>query len=171
MRNRPIAWRTLGYINDLSIMESKAENKQYSTTLKTERLHAIFKTILASLIEAQQAGALNDIPLQLGNVTKTVNLKVPVIFIIGDMQGGDKICCTTCSYSNKLKRLCRKCNVRGDESGDPLVKCQKISMVKVMQFVKDNRQDILDEFNQCNVYNAFYDVNYGGCKFGICSAA
>ena len=171
MRNLPIAWRTLGYINDLSLIQSAAENQRYSKELKAERLHAIFKTVLASLIEAQQAGALDNIPLQFGDVTKNVNLKVPVIFIIGDMQGGDKICCTTCHYSNKLNRLCRKCNVRGDESGDPLVNCMRISMVKMIKFVNDNRQDVLDRFNQYNVYNAWYDVSYGGCKFGIFSAA
>ena len=170
-RNLPIAWRTLGYINDLSLIQSAAEDRNHSKETKAERLHAIFKTILASLIEAQQTGALDDIPLLVGDETKRVNLKVPVIFIIGDMQGGDKICCTTCHYSNKLNRLCRKCNVRGDESGDPLVKCKRISMLKMMQLVQDNRQDILDQFNQYNVHNAWFDVSYGGCRFGIFSAA
>ena len=87
------------------------------------------------------------------------------------MQGGDKICCTTCHYLNKLHRLCRKCNVRGDKSGDPLVQRKKISMVRMMQLVKDNRQDILDDFNQYNVHNAWFDVSYGGYRFWIFSAA
>jgi hypothetical protein len=171
MRNLPIAWRTLGYINNLSYIQSAAEAQMQTKELKAERLHAIFKTILASLIEAQQSGALHNIPLQFGGITKKVNLKVPVIFIIGDLQGGDKICCTTCAYSNKMKRLCRKCNVRGDQAGDPLVQCKKISMLKVIELVKNNSQDILDEFNQYNVPNAWYDVSYGGCRFGIFSAA
>jgi hypothetical protein len=170
-RNLPIAWRTLGYINDLSLIQTSAKDKNLSKELKAERLHAIFKTLLASIIEAQESGALDDIPITFGGVTKIVNLKVPVIFIIGDMQGGDKICCTTCHYSNKLHRLCHKCNVRGDECGDPLIQCKKISMVRMMQLVKDNRQDILDDFDQYNVHNAWFDVSYGGCRFGIFSAA
>jgi hypothetical protein len=170
-RNLPIEWRTLGYINDLSLLQLSTEDKNLTKELKDERLHALFKTILARLIEAQELGALDDIPLLFGDETKIVNLKVPVIFIIGDMQGGDKICCTTCHYSNKLHRICQKCNVRGDESGDPLVKCKKINMLRMMQLVKDNRQDILDDFNQYNVHNAWFDVSYGGCRFGIFSAA
>jgi hypothetical protein len=102
MRNLPIAWRTLGYINDLSLIQSSTEDKNLSKEVKAQRLHAIFKTLLASMIEAQEDGALDDIPISFGGITKMVNLKVPVIFIIGDMQGGDKICCTTCHYSNKL---------------------------------------------------------------------
>jgi hypothetical protein len=152
-------------------LHSSAEDKNLSKEEKAERLHAIFKTILATLIEAQESGALDSIPLLFGNQTKKVNLKAPVTFIIGDMQGGDKICCTTCHYSNKLHRLCRKCNVRGDQSGDPLVQCKKISMVRMMKLVKDNRQDILDDFNQYNVHNLWFDVSYGGYRFGIFSAA
>jgi hypothetical protein len=171
-RNLPaIAWRTLGYINDLSLLQSAAEDKNLSQEVKAERLHAILKTIPATVIEAQQSGALDNIPLIFGDDTKVVNLKVPVIFIIGDMQGGDKICCTACNYSNKLHCLCCKCNVCGDESGNPLVQCKKIHMVRIMQLVKDNRQDILDNFNQYNVDNAWFNVSYGGCRFGIISAA
>jgi hypothetical protein len=171
LRNLPIAWRTLGYSNDLPLIQSSAEDKHFSKELKAERLHAIFKTLLASIIVAQESGALDDIPITSGGVTKVVNLKVPVIFIIGDMQGGDKIYCTTCHYSNKLHNLCCKCNVRGDESGDPLVQCKKVSMVRMMQLVKDNIQDILNDFNQYNVHNVWFDVSYGRCRFGIFSAA
>jgi hypothetical protein len=46
-RNLPIAWRTLGYINDLSLIQSSAHDKNLSKELKAERLHAIFKTLLA----------------------------------------------------------------------------------------------------------------------------
>ena len=171
MRNLPIAWRTLGYINDLSLIQSAAEDRNHTKELKAQRLHAIFKTILASLIKAQQAGALDNIPVTFGNVTKHVNLKVPVMFIIGDMQGGDKICCTSCHYSNTMNRLCRKCNVRGDQSGDPTFQCSRMSMVKMIKFVAESRQKILDDYNQYNVHNAWFDVSYGGCRFGIFSAA
>jgi hypothetical protein len=90
MCNLPIAWRTLGYINDLSLIQSSAEDKDLSKELKAECLHAIFKTILALIIEAQEAGALDDIPIAFGGIIKRVNLKVPVIFIIWDMQGKTK---------------------------------------------------------------------------------
>jgi hypothetical protein len=85
LRNLPIAWRTLGYINDMSLIQSSAEDKNLSKELKAEPLHATFETLLASIIEAQESGALDNIPITFGGVTKIVNLKVPVIFIIRDM--------------------------------------------------------------------------------------
>jgi hypothetical protein len=107
----------------------------------------------------------------LGGVQHIVNLRIPVIFIIGDMQGGDKICCSSAGYSNKMNRLCRKCNVRGDQCGDPFVKCQRMNMLKIMKLVTTNNIVALKAINQYNVHSAFFDVGYGGCRFGIFSAA
>jgi hypothetical protein len=53
--------------------------------------------------------------------------------------------------------------------GDPLIQCKEINMVIMMQLVKDNKQDILDNYNQYSVHNAWFDVSYG--RFGIFSAA
>jgi hypothetical protein len=52
---------------------------------KAEHLKSIFKTILAISIETEQAGALNSIPLQFKDETERVNLKIPILFIIGDI--------------------------------------------------------------------------------------
>jgi hypothetical protein len=42
-------------------------------------------------IDAQQLHALDGIEIMLGGASKKVNRKVLVAFIIGDMQGGDKM--------------------------------------------------------------------------------
>jgi hypothetical protein len=70
-------------------------------------LHSNSKAILATLIlEAQKAWALDATPSLLGDETKRVNLKIPILFIIGEMQGEGKICCTTCHSSKKeLKHI------------------------------------------------------------------
>jgi hypothetical protein len=100
MRNLRIAWYTLAYINDVSLINQPQRTK---ITVRNYKLSTyILKTILATLIEAQLAGALDDFALQFDNKTKRVNLKVLVIFIIGDVQGKGKICYTTCCYSIKL---------------------------------------------------------------------
>ncbi len=54
--------------------------------------NSYFKVLLETLLDAQLPNALDGIELTLGGVTKTVNTHVPVNFIIGNMQGGDKIC-------------------------------------------------------------------------------
>ena len=65
-----------------------------SNEYKGERLHAVFRTLLESFIEAQNEGLLDNVTVTLGGQQRIVNLRIPVVFIIGDMQGGDKICCS-----------------------------------------------------------------------------
>jgi hypothetical protein len=88
LRNLSTAWRPLGYLYDLNIVDSKVEKVHQSNEYKGERLQAIFRTILETLIEAQKEGVLDNLPLTFGKYQKLVNLRIAVIFIIGDMQGG-----------------------------------------------------------------------------------
>jgi hypothetical protein len=171
LRNQPIAWRPLGYIYDLTIDESASMREGQSIHLKYQRLHAIFETILETLLEAQQPHALDNIHITLGGVTKCVNLKVPVAFIIGDMQGGDKICACSPCYSNTMQRLCRKCNVKGSDADDPFFVCKRMIMSRIQQLVIDGDYAKLDSINQYHVHNAWFPLDYGGCCYGIFSAA
>jgi hypothetical protein len=171
MRNLPIAWKSLGYIFDLSMIQSQADAKEQSQDLKAERLHAIFKVVLATFVDTQKGGALDNVSLTFGHHMKRVNLKLVCFFVIGDMQGGDKITCTSASCSNTMRWMCRKCNVKGSDAGNPFIECQRMSMVKIIDLVRRNQHAILDSINQYNVHSAWFDVDYGGCRFGIFSAA
>ena len=75
--NTPEAWKPLGYIYDLGLLMSQAEEKQLGNDLKYTRLHKNFETILKSFVEAQQPNALSNVVVRLGNETKKVNLKIP----------------------------------------------------------------------------------------------
>jgi hypothetical protein len=153
------------------MIQSQADAKGQSQDLKAERLHAIFKVVLATFVDAQKEGALDNVSLTFGHHTKRVNLKSVCFFVIGDMQGGDKITCTSASYSNTMRRMCGKYNVKGFDAGDPFIESQRMSMVKIIDLVRRNLHAILDNINQYNVHSAWFDVDYGGCCFGIFSAA
>jgi hypothetical protein len=154
------------------MIQSQADAQGQSQDLKAERLHAIFKVVLATFVDAQKEGALDNVSLTFGHHhTKCVNLKLVCFFAIGDMQGGDKMTCTSARYSNTMKRMCRKCNIKGSDAGSPFIECQRMSMVKIMDLVSRNQHDILKNINQYNVHSAWFDVDYGGCRFGIFSAA
>ena len=123
------------------------------------------------MFNAKQAHSLNGVTLTLGSLSKKMNLKVPCFFIIGDMQGGDKMCCSAPVYLESVNRLCRKCNVKGKDSGNPFVQCKKIVMKCIQELVANNCTDKLKAINQYKVKNAWFKVNFGGCPFGIFSAA
>jgi hypothetical protein len=71
----------------------------------------------------------------------------------------------------QMAHLCQQCNIAGDESGDPLVKCRKMSMVKIRQYVLDGEVETLRRISQNNVYSDWFDCDFGGCELGIFSAA
>jgi hypothetical protein len=99
---------------------------------KYSQHHQIVQKHIESHVEIQRQGGIGGIPIELGTAQKAlVNVKVPVGLILGDMQGGDKHCGSVVGYSKTMARLCRQCNIAGDESGDPLVKSRKMSMVKI----------------------------------------
>jgi hypothetical protein len=69
-----------------------------------------------------------------------------------------------------MARLCQQCNIAGNESGNPLIKCQKMSMVKIRQYVLDGEVETLEQISQNNVYSAWFDCDFGGCELGVFSA-
>ena len=171
MRNKASAWRILGYITDLSYTTSSNQEKQFTTHLKYTRLHQVLKSILQSFVAFQKDNVNNEIYVTLGDTSKSVRIKTPCFYIIGDMQGGDKMACSSPCYSNKMNRLCRKCNIKGSESGNPYAECQKIKMLPIQHMVLQNRKEELDALNQYHVLNAWFDVDFGGCPYGIFSAS
>ena len=92
IRNKSSSWRVLGYIPITSYYYSNIiAQKKFKGTQKSYRYNQLLDAVLESFIDAQQPGALDNVPLRLGSYEKVVNLKVPLFFIIGDIQGGDKV--------------------------------------------------------------------------------
>ena len=179
LRAKASSRRILGFVYDLTkhakplVASETFQNKQrkISTDEKQRRYHKILSVILESLVKVQQEGGFHGVDITLGNYQKKVNVKVPVGMILGDMQGGDKHCNSCVGYSIHLARLCRQCNVSGIESGDPLVQCKKISMRIVKGYYENNQTEMLKKISQYNAHCAWFDVDFGGCKYGIFSAA
>ena len=178
LRGQEMAWRPLGYVYDLSIIENLSteykpnkKNPKGTTEVKMDRYQAIIKAVVAGIVECQKGGKFDHVPLTIANQTKHVNLKIAVMFIVGDIQGGDKLCGVTVAYGNTLERPCRKCNVKGSQLGDPDVDCHRISMKKVAKWIEEGKKKHLKKICQHPIRPAIFDLDYGGCRFGCFSAA
>ena len=178
IRAKNTAWRPLGFIYDLTqhgkgmrtlnVNKSRKLNKHE----KAQRYHRVVQNILETYVTSQRNGGVKDIKVQLGLFSKSPRRMLnPTAMILGDMQGGDKHCGSSVSYSKAQGRLCRACNVAGDEAGNPWVKCGRMSMNKIRDYVVNGDLEALQQINQYNVYSAWFDVDYGRCPRGIFSAA
>ena len=63
-----------------------------------------------------------------------------------------------------LEHIWHACNVHGDQTGNPDVKCKKMKMHKIRQWFGDGCVDTLNAICQNYTYLAWFDVNFGGCK-------
>ena len=96
-------------------IEDDLEQKisKFSKEQKSRRFHLIMKTTLESFVSVQKQGGFHQTSAQLGGVKKTVDIKVPCGLLLGDMQGGNKPCGSSISYSAHQSRFCWQCDCPG----------------------------------------------------------
>src|SRR5687768_3613859 len=170
--NKAQAWQPLGYIPIEKNFHSSAQWTRMDKKLKSQRENLFFETFLHSFREAQKDGALNGVPLTLGSKTKTVNLKVPLAFIIGDIQGGDGICGKSAFYCADAKRICRMCDATpAAYISTEMECCNMLVMEDIRQLCLNKDEDKLESMLQSVNYQAFFDVDYGGFPGGVFTAA
>jgi hypothetical protein len=135
-------------------------------------LQQLYQAALANLIEAQKSDELNGILLKLENAHKLVNMKIPAMFIIGDIQGGDTITRQPACFNKFALRISQTCDAGPNQLTAPLVgSCKRIIMSDVMKFVTDQNQEALAALYQAQHWIAWFDLDYGGNLEGIFSAA
>ena len=121
---------------------------------------------------AQSPGHLDQIELQLGSTSKIVNLKIPVIFIIGDNQGGDTLCGHHIHYGETLRRISRMCNAGPSQLCNPKIgSCKRLIMQDIMNLLRSENYEALFDLYQAQYWVAWFDLDYGGNPEGIFTAA
>jgi hypothetical protein len=162
----------IAYIPREKNFYSPTEYKQFLPQVKTFRLQQLYQAALTSLIQAQKGDGLTGIKLKLGNESKIVNLKIPVMFIIGDNQGGDTITGRTIHYGKSARRISRTCDATCEHLANPTVdSCNRIIMNDVKKLVIEQKWDKLYDLYQAQHWISWFDVDYGGNPEGIFSAA
>jgi len=149
VRNRPQAWRTLGYITD------QARLKTDITSQKCGDYHFMTDIILESFKEAQKDAI--GWKLQLNNCTKLVYFRCPVLFIIGDTDGHDKMCG---KYTNRThaNRLCRCCNIPKDETDNVRFNFRYTKQNEIKRLFQYEREEEMNDLSYYCIKNAWHDV-------------
>ena len=149
-RNNPKAWRTLGYIAD------QAQMKKTKPHEKAIDYHHMMEILLEEFKILQKDRIQWDLVFK-DSVKRTVYFKIPVLFIIGDTEGHDKICGRFTSRAN-IKRLCRCCNIPFDETDNPEFKFKLNKHKTIMDQVRHWDKDKLKKISMHKLSNAWTDV-------------
>src|SRR5687768_5677352 len=92
---------------------------------------------------------MNNIELHLGNKTEIINLKIPLMFIIGNSQGGDAICGRHMYYGKTAQHISRMCDAIPKHLAKARIgKCKRNIMQDVMDYVTNNDTSALFDLYQ-----------------------
>ena len=121
------AWRVIAYIPCEKNIYSSAQYNLLPKEAKSKWL--LYQAVLQDLIKTQSDGSMNNIELRLGNKSKIVNLKIPLTFIIGDIQGSDAKCGRHIHYGKTARRISRICDAGPQHLGNPKIgNCNRFNM-------------------------------------------
>ena len=126
-RNSELFWRLIGYIPNpekhCNIKYDLLPNNLNSDTVKNDHYQEMLSFILADLKQIQDEGGFRW-KFKCG---RTFNLKFPIMYVIGDAVGLDKLCNRNQNYSprkNFMIGCCRDCNSVFEHCHKPEHQCQ-----------------------------------------------
>ena len=165
--NQPQAWRPLGYIPNLGL-QSKAESTHSMKKEENIKLyHDVLCKILAPLGRLQAAGGLPFCLHFRGSVYKVL-LKLPILYIVGDTEGHDRLCGRYNSRAHGVARLCRHCTTPTLETSNLDYAWDLIVPQDITSLVDANDHVELQGISQHYVRNNFYEgICLGGHPNGI----
>ena len=107
-------------------------------------------------------------------------LRIPIIFIIGDIEVYDKICSRKRGHSKMRTAVTHSCKVKRPECGNPRTECDYIyeneilSKQRIFQnptSTEESKTEAKEELDDLGFYssvvNAFSSLDYGQSNFGV----
>ncbi|WP_288992458.1 hypothetical protein [uncultured Marinobacter sp.] len=167
-RNRPEAWRPLGYIPNIGLMSKAESTHAIKSSAKVQLYHDILTQIFGSLVELQ--GNEGGLPYQFHYRGKVYNalLLFPLLAVLGDTEGHDRLCGRYNSRGTGVARLCRHCNTPRCETDNVDYDWEHILPEQVQRVINANDKEGLKALSQHPIRNAFYEsICLGGNKRGI----
>lgn len=165
VRNKPEAWRLLGYIPDCSeavVNEQAPENSEQ----KRKDYHHYLTNMLQEIYELEKSdGILWQIPKSDGSgINEVVRFRFCLMFVSGDAPGLDKLSDMYASYSISSNFVCRDCNCPTNLLNDPDVMCNFIQREEI---IKKSKKDLKKMCFYKIENNAFNRHDFGGDLGGI----
>ena len=163
-------WRLLGYISPVKTHQTSSEKQGGIQGQHCRNFHRQLRTIFQGLVKNQRGEdeLLNNTDVTLGEVTQRCEtIHTPLLFVIADGECADLLVGRYGSHNLKVKRICRRCNVKSDQLSNPRAKFKLFKQRRINRLVLRRNKKKLKEISQHGNYNAFMDVSTGVKGLGI----
>ena len=129
---------------------------------------AMTSRILKSLKDAESTGIGCNLVMK--EQTVRVFFRVPILFIIGDTDGHDKLVGKFANRTNKVKQACRYSNCSLDSTEDTFYDFILNKRRDIVQMIEKNRREDLRDMSFHCVSNAWSDLLFCDNEHGIYGA-
>jgi hypothetical protein len=166
-RNRPEAWRPLGYVPNIGLMSKAESTHAIKSVAKVQLYHDILSKIFRELGELQSKGGF---PYQFFYRGKSYNvfLHFPLLAVLGDTESHDRLCGRYNSRGVGVARLCRHCTTPREQTDNVDYEWDHILPVHVQRLIDAKDYGALKSISQHPIVNAFYrGICLGGNVRGI----
>ena len=160
VRTRPLFWRPLGFV----VNQSNLSNVHSS--LKSDDYHFMIRILLRSLVDVQRGSGISW-RLSYQATCFDVVFKLPVLFVVGDTEGHDKMCGKFLSRTNQIPRLCRYCDCPTDDTDLTTHVFSPTLGPEIAQMVADGEKEELRLIAYHCVQNGFYGIVFCDQERGI----
>ena len=145
-RRNPEFWRTLGFVNTFR------DKTELDPLAKLRDYHYVLAHILQSFKDAQRMDL--SWTLHYKGLPHDVKLKLPLLYVVGDTEGHDKLCNRYQNRTNSAA-LCRYCACPREETGNPNASFRKTNASVIAKLVEQANMDELQNRSYHCVENAF----------------
>ena len=163
-RRKIDAWGYHGFIPKPKA--SSAENSTRKQGDNIRRYHAELSGEMESMSNNDQR--LKNVLLPIGPTGfMKVEIVVCLLFVIQDIEEGDRLCARFKPHTPGVQRQCRACNVSYEDLDDPYIECLPLYADTMHQIAISGNLDVQRRWSQHAVQNAFLNVPMADPKFGI----
>ena len=172
VRNRPEAWRPLGYLttsnkrhraggSDIAVEEQCSRNREgmSEAAMKVQDYHSMLEVVLGDLRKLQERGGFEWDLLYRGKHNRVV-FKVPIMFVIGDTEGHDRLCGHYLCRTGGVKQLCRTCECPTAVCNSSKTKYPKRKAAKLEDMTENGHIEELKAMSQHPIVNAFHSLDF-----------
>ena len=122
------AWKSLGNIpGKLGDLIPQGDfTKSQLGAMRLNDWHCVLRCLMSDVKQLQKQNGLHWVLFG-----QQVMLQIPIMFIIGDIEGHDKLCSRKAGHNKFMREVTRSCKVKREECGDPHIRCEYLSESEV----------------------------------------
>ena len=155
----------LGYVKNLKNITAKKKMIKPGDTMRM--YHKQLTAILQSYKKSEYTLKNVQLPFTKDGQKQYFDIVCPILYIIADTEGADKICGRYGSHRLEVSRQCRMCDVDGENLDNENYSCTYLKFCDMHHIALNGTDEERKQYSIHQVANAFHNITFGLKEYGI----